>query len=90
MVRRILSVIKTETPYQINRSLESIAHKNNLLNQLNHTRKIDYKTAWWFNKMNPHLKQVAILFLQSYRCLLVAVISRPHIGVSFKIIKDIL
>jgi hypothetical protein len=45
MARRILSVIKTETPYQINRNLVPIArdNKNNLLNKLNHTR--DYKTA---------------------------------------------
>jgi hypothetical protein len=60
MARRILSVIKTETPYQINRNLVPIAIdrtiKNNLLNKLNHTRKIDYKPPWWFHKMKPHLK----------------------------------
>jgi hypothetical protein len=68
MARRILSVIKTETPYQINKNLvlEKWKNKYNFLNKLNHTREIDYKTQVVVLLWRDPQRQAGSYFIYSY------------------------
>jgi hypothetical protein len=63
MARRILSVIKTETAYQINKNLVPIEIiKITFLTSSIIQEKIDYKQPWWFNE-NAHIPAQPFILL---------------------------